>query len=108
IREPITAAFTAGAKAAVVITNGPTGKVIALNADGRAPMFDRTVAMLAPENAGPFLAAAMRRAPATMFVRGNGGRRPAFNFVGRINRGKPRWLVISTPRSGWFGCAGER
>lgn len=108
IREPIAAAFAAGAKAAVVITNGPTGKIIALNADGRAPMFGGPVALLAPENAGPFLAAAMRRAPATMIVRGTGGRRAAFNFVGRIDRGKPRWLVVSTPRSGWHGCAGER
>jgi hypothetical protein len=108
IREPIAAAFAAGAKAAVAITNGPTGKIIALNADGRAPMFGGPVALLAPENAGPFLAAAMRRAPATMIVRGTGGRRPAFNFVGRIDRGKPRWLVVSTPRSGWYVCAGER
>lgn len=108
IREPITAAFSAGAKAAVVITNGPTGKVIALNADGRAPMFGGPVALLAPEHAAPFLNAAMRRAAATMIVRGNGGRRPAFNFVGRIDRGKPRWLVVSTPRSGWYVCAGER
>ncbi len=62
-----------GAKAAVVITNGPTGKIIALNADGRAPMFGGPVALLAPENAKPFLAAAMRRAPATLIVHGNGG-----------------------------------
>jgi hypothetical protein len=108
IREPIAAAFAAGARAVVVITNGPTGKIIALNADGRAPMFGGPVALLAPENAQPFLGAAMRRAPATMIVRGNGGRRPAFNFVGRIDRRKPRWLVVSTPRSGWYGCAGER
>jgi hypothetical protein len=109
IREPIAAAFAAGAKAAVVITNGPTRKIIALNADGRAPMFGgKPVALLAPEHAAPFLAAAMHRTPATMIVRGNGGRRPAFNFVGRIDRGKARWLVVSTPRSGWYVCAGER
>jgi hypothetical protein len=108
IREPLAAAFAAGAKAAAVITNGPTRKIIALNADGRAPMFGGPVALLAPEDAGPFLAAAMHRTPATMFIRGNGGHRPAFNFVGRIDRGKPRWLVISTPRSGWYVCAGER
>ena len=108
IREPIAAAFAGGAKAAVVITNGPTGKVIALNADGRRPMFGGPVALLAPDDAEPFLAAAMRRAPATMVVHGNGGRRSAFNFVGRIDRGKPRWLVVSTPRSGWHVCAGER
>lgn len=108
IRDPIAAAFAGGAKAAVVITNGPTGKTIALNSDGRAPMFGSPVALLAPENARPFLAAAMQRTPATMIVRGHGGRRSAFNLVGRIDRGRPRWLVVSTPRSGWFGCAGER
>ena len=108
IREPITAAFAAGARAVVVITNGPTRKIIALNADGRAPMFEGPVALLAPENAEPFLTAAMRHAPARMITRGKGGHRPAFNFVGRIDRGKPRWLVVSTPRSGWHVCAGER
>jgi hypothetical protein len=71
-------------------------------------MFSGPVALLAPENAKPFLAAATRKAPATMFVRGKSGHRPAFNFVGRLDRGKPRWLVVSTPRSGWYVCAGER
>src|SRR5690606_10713083 len=32
----------------------------------------------------------------------------AFNIIGRLDRGKGRWITISTPRSGWFGCAGER
>jgi hypothetical protein len=108
IREPVTAAFAAGAKAVIVITSGPTGKVIALNADGRAPMFAGPVALLAPEDARPFLAAARRGEAATLHLTGEGGRRPAFNFIGRIDRGKKRWLAISTPRSGWYGCAGER
>jgi hypothetical protein len=108
IRAPIEAAFAAGARAVVAITNGPTGKVIALNADGRQPMFAGPVALLAPDKAAPFLAAAFQRGEAKLTVDGTGGRRDAFNFVGRIDRGKPRWLAISTPRSGWFGCAAER
>ena len=107
-RGPVEAAFAAGAKAAVVITNGPTGKVIALNADGRRPMFPGPVALLAPEESGDFLAAAMRRDTARLTLTGEGGHRRAFNFVGRIDRGKGRWLVVSTPRSGWFVCAAER
>jgi hypothetical protein len=35
-------------------------------------------------------------------------RRPAFNVTARLDRGAAKTLVISTPRSGWFGCAGER
>lgn len=108
IREPIDQAFAAGAKAALVITNGPTGKIIALNADGRQSMFAGPVALLAPDQATPFLTAAVRRREARLTVDGDGGRRDAFNLVGRIDRGRAQWLVISTPRSGWFGCAAER
>ena len=108
IRDPVTAAFAAGAKAAIVITNGPTGKVIALNADGRKPMFAGPVGLLAPERGRPFLDAAMRGDSATVRLTGKGGQRPAFNFVGRLDRGRKEWLAMSTPRSGWYGCAGER
>ncbi|MBB5211992.1 hypothetical protein [Microbulbifer hydrolyticus] len=108
IRAPIENAFAAGARAAVVVTNGPTGKVIALNTDGRKPMFAGPVALLAPEDAAPFFAAAQRGEKATLRLSGESGRRPAFNFVGRIDRNRSRWLVVSTPRSGWFTCAGER
>ena len=31
----------------------------------------------------------------------------AHNVVARIERG-PRWIVVTTPISGWFGCGGER
>ena len=108
LRAPIDAAFAAGALAAVVITNGPTGKVIALNADGREPMFPGPVALIAPEAAGPFLMGAVQGKAATLKIEGEGGRRDAFNFVGRLDRGKGRWIAVSTPRSGWFTCAAER
>lgn len=108
IKAPIAAAFAAGAKAVVAITNGPTGKVIALNADGRESMFPGPVALLGPDDARPFLAAATRKEAATLTLTGKGGRRPAFNFIGRIDRGRKSWLAVSTPRSGWYGCAGER
>ncbi|MEN5053085.1 hypothetical protein [Brevundimonas naejangsanensis] len=107
-RRPVEAAFAAGARAVVAITNGPTGKVIALNADGRKPMFSGPVALLAPEDAGAFLTGAVTRQEARLTLDGAGGHRPAFNFVGRVDRGKGRWLAVSTPRSGWFTCAAER
>lgn len=107
-RDPIRAAFAAGAGAVVAIPNGPTGKVIALNTDGRRPMFAGPVGLIAPEAAGPFLAAAYERRMARLTIHGASGQRPAFNLVGRMNRRKGRWLAISTPRSGWFACAGER
>ncbi len=108
IRGPVDAAFEGGAKAVVIVTNGPTGKVIALNADGRAPMFAGPVGLLAPTDAAPFLSAAMTHERATVTLTGQAGRRPAFNVIGRMDRQKGKWIVISTPRSGWYGCAAER
>ncbi|WP_375210957.1 hypothetical protein [Hyphococcus sp.] len=108
VRIPVEAAFEAGAAACVIVTNGPSGKVIALNTDGRRPLYGKPLALLAPEDAEPFFAAAMAGEKATLTVTGNGGRRQAFNLVGRLDRGRGRWLVVSTPRSGWFTCAGER
>lgn len=108
ILDTVRAAFADGAVAAVLVTNGPSGKAIALNCDGRRPVFDKPVAVLAPELAGRFLAAAAGGASATLRLTGKGGTRPAFNLIGRRERPGRPWIVISTPRSGWFTCAGER
>ena len=108
VRKLVTAALAAGALAVVVITTGPTGLATALNADGRKPMFDKPVAILSPRDAQPFLVAAAAGTPATLVVTGRGGRRPTYNVVGTMDRGQPRWIVVSTPRSGWFTCAAER
>jgi hypothetical protein len=108
VRDGVNAAFAKGAHAAIIITNGPTGQAIALNTDGNKPMFAIPVAVLAPKDAPPFLGAAMRGETGTLFLTGDGGRREAFNLIGRLDRGKSKWIVISTPRSGWFTCAGER
>jgi hypothetical protein len=108
IADTTRVALAGGAVAAVLVTNGPTRKAIALNADGKKPMFDKPVAVLAPDKAAPFLIAAAKGENATLHVVGRGGRRPAYNVIGKVDRGKGRWIVLSTPRSGWFTCAGER
>ncbi|WP_374577889.1 PA domain-containing protein [Phenylobacterium sp.] len=107
-RQKAQAAFDAGAAAVVLITHGPTGQALALNAPADGPMFPRPAAILAPKAAPPFLAAAARGEVGRLTVAGAGGRREAYNIVARLDRGRERWLVVSTPRSGWFGCAGER
>lgn len=107
IRDAIGRAAAGGAVAVVIVTNGPTGKAIALNAkaDVATPI---PVAVLAPDAAQPFRDAARAGGIATLRVTGSSGRRSAFNLVGTIDNRRDRWAVISTPRSGWFGCAGER
>ncbi|HLZ76668.1 hypothetical protein [Phenylobacterium sp.] len=100
-----------GAAGVVLVTNGPTGEAIALNVSTHRPAIDKPVALLAPKDAKPFLAAAAEGRNATLVLDGQGGgaaRRPAFNLIARLDRGAAKTLVISTPRSGWFGCAAER
>ena len=104
----MTRAFSRGAAAAILVTTGPTGEAIALNVTTHKPGFERPVAILAPREAQPFLAAAANGGSATLTIDGSGGRRGAFNVVARIDRQASRTLILSTPRSGWFSCAAER
>lgn len=108
VARPVADALARGALAAVAITTGPTGEAIALNVPPDKPLFDRPVVILAPKDAQPFLAGAETGAAATLTVDGKGGRRPAWNLIARIDRKAAKTLIVSTPRSGWFGCAAER
>jgi hypothetical protein len=108
VRETVSGALAAGAAGAVIVTNGPTGEAIALNTPADRPVFARPTGILAPRDAGPFFGAAAARAAATLIIAGRGGKRSAFNIAGRLDRGARKWIVVSTPRSGWFTCAGER
>lgn len=99
-----------GALALILITNGPTGGAIALNADAGGQNLGRPVAVLAPRDAAPFLLAAERHFPATLTLMGEGGTRPAYSLSARHGdaRASGGAIAISTPKSGWFDCVGER
>jgi hypothetical protein len=102
----IQAAAAAGALGVVIVTTGPSGEAILLNApeDQVMPV---PVAIMAPKNAKPFQEAAAAGADATFTLDGDATHRNSTNLIGRLERGR-RWIVISTPRSGWFDCVGER
>ena len=108
VEARVRAAFGTDATAVVLVTTGPTGEACALNTPVATRLFDRPVAVLAPKDAEPFLQAAGHGETATLRITGRSYRRPAFNVTAVMNRGAAKTLVISTPRSGWFGCAGER
>lgn len=97
----------AGARAIVIVTMGPSGEAIALNAPEDRPFVSVPTAVLAPQRAQAWVAAARAGATATLVLDGDATHRPSKNLVARVTRGE-RWLAISTPRSGWFGCVGER
>ncbi len=109
--QPLADAVRRGAAGVVLVTTGPSGEAIALNVSTHHPAIDRPVAILAPKDARPFLDAAERGTSATLILDGAGGgakRRPAFNVIAQLDRKTAKTLVLSTPRSGWFGCAAER
>lgn len=108
VAQRVTAAFEAGATAVVIVTTGPTGEALALNAPPDRSLFRGPVAVMAPKDSGPFLLAAGQGEVARFRMSGRAFRRPAFNVTATRKTGAARTLVISTPRSGWFGCAGER
>lgn len=96
-----------GAAAIILVTAGPSRERIALNADPNGPAWPQPMAVIGPKDADPFYALARDGQTATLMTDGAGGTRPAFNLIGEINRPGPR-IVISTPRSGWGPCMGER
>ena len=106
IGRTVTDAARAGAKGIVIVTTGPTREAIALNSP-EEPFVNVPTAVLAPKDADRFVEAARSQAEATLVLDGDATHRPSKNIVGRIERGD-RWIVISTPRSGRYGCVGER
>jgi hypothetical protein len=95
-----------GAAAVVIVTTGPSSEAIALNAP-EEPFVPIPTAVLAPKYAEPFVSAALSGAQATLVLDGDATHRPCKNLVGRIERGD-RWIAMSTPRTGWYGCVAER
>lgn len=109
VREPLADVLARGAGAVILVTTGPTGEALLLNAPADKPLSDRPLALLAPAKAAPVIEAARHGRGATLMVSGKGGQRTAENIIGRRLCGADRpWLVVSTPRSGWTDCAGER
>jgi hypothetical protein len=80
----------------VIVTTGPSGEAILLNApeDHVMPV---PVAVMAPKDSRPFQEAAAAGAEATFVLDGDATPRNSTNIIGRLERGN-RWLVISTPR----------
>ena len=106
--ELILDAARLGARAVIAITEGPSGEIIALNVLEDTRPWPVPV-LLAPPRSEPLLrAAATRRATVSVLIDGREDlQATARNVIGRLGRGN-KSIVVSTPQSGWFRCAGER
>lgn len=108
IRQTIERAFAQGAAALVLVTHGPTRELIRLNRRFEPVAHPGPIALLAPQAWANLPANALETGSATLSLNATESIRDAFNVVGRIDRGAGRTIVISTPRSGWTACVGER
>jgi hypothetical protein len=106
--EAVKAALGRGAIAAIAITEGPTGEIIALNAAPEKFVWTAPVVIAGGKDGAVLQAAASSGVEATLVSRGR--QTPgatAQNVIGR-RKGAGKTIVVTTPKSGWFHCAGER
>jgi hypothetical protein len=105
--RPVQAALAAGCVGLVLVTRGPSGEALALNAPLEHPVAGVPALVVAPRDAGPIVAAAARSDVGRIVVEGTATTASSANLVAR-RQGKGRAIIVTTPLSGWFGCAGER
>lgn len=109
IRDRIASALQGDPAAVVLITDGPTGETIYLNAPASRDDMPCALplAVLGPKPAEQIIEAARARDTATLVIDGVLSQRTSHNIAGAIERG-PRWIVVSTPRTGWTRAVAER
>jgi hypothetical protein len=104
-------AVRASARALVVMIPHPIGRVAAQNAvkELAETELGLPAVIVGAADRSLLRSAAVGGKQGSLLVSGevveNG---EALNVVGRIERGRLPWIVISTPSSGWFRCADER
>ena len=103
----ITAAVASGAVAVVAVTENPLGELSVLNRNPKAEPWPVPVLLVAGREGDALKSAAAAGEAATVRLTGRTVVRTAHNVIGRRKR-PGKTLVISTPKSGWLRCAGER
>lgn len=106
-RGPIQAAADAGAKAVVVVTDHPLGELAALNAEPNVAAWSVPVLVVAGREGAALAQAASGGMAVRLRIAGRSQVQAAENVVAR-RPGPGKRLVVSTPKSGWLTCAGER
>lgn len=104
---PLTEALRGGPRAILIVTDGPTGETIFLNAPDASPAGAIPLGMIGPVPGARLLEAARQGAPATFVVDGRATRLKSWNVLARRHGAGPM-LVVSTPRTAWTPAVAER
>lgn len=104
-RAKLAEAFAHKPQAVLLDIAHPSGEIFTYNVDQAAAPWPVPVLLVAPKDAGLLQAGASAsvsvRAAYRRDVKGR-------NIVARLDRGRGRWLVISTPVTSWFTSTCER
>jgi len=98
----------AGALAVVVINETPSGELAAINTSEQVNPWPIPVVLVGSRDEPVLSAAAQQNAEVSLLVDGrNEPQAEARNILGWFDRSEDI-IIISTPKSGWFHCGGER
>ena len=87
----------------------PSGEIFTYNVDQKTQPWPVPVILVAPKDRSLLDLAQQSGRPVSVSVQGAWRRDvPGRNVVGRLDRGKGRWLAISTPVTSWFTSSCER
>ena len=100
---------SAGAQAVVFISESPSGELVAVNTACGTPPWPIPAVLVGPKDDPALVRAAESGTPASLLVSGEDNPNAlARNLFGRWNGTGQDFIVVSTPKSGWFSCGGER
>lgn len=101
-------AASAGAIGVVAITESVTKEIVALNCPAGSEPWPIPVVLVGSRDEQALIAALRSPTRVSLELAGEDvANAEAKNVIGRVDRGKDL-IVVSTPQSGWFRCAGER
>ena len=108
IKPLVTAAVANKAQAIVIVPEGPTGGIVGLNiVAGLEPVANIPIAVLAPKDFALIEEELSDDKVATLIMDGVSRPVESRNVIARRKAGS-KWIVFTTPRTGWFDAAAER
>ena len=96
-----------GVTGIVAITDNKSGEIEAYNTNKNQQPWRVPIILIAPKDSAKALALVKNAKPITLAINGTFGDVQGRNVYGTIGHGD-KYIVVSTPISGWFTCGGER
>ncbi len=108
VQRALAPVWKSGALAIVAVTEVATGEIFALNAMAGLEAWPLPLLALGQSDEAMLNQAAAAGAQTSFLLDGAyNDQAEAYETVGELKRGK-NLIIVSTPSSGWFRCAGER